>query len=77
MSDRDWDWLIDDYERGTVFITDDPSGSQRPIIEGITQWQAMRIIRFHNRRVNGLKKEIADQVYRKRVARQKVDEFHA
>ena len=41
-----WTWLYDDYDAGTVFITDDPQGVQTPLVQGITKEEAERIIRL-------------------------------
>lgn len=57
----EWTWLYEDYgsdfedERpGTVFITDDPVGSQRSIVGGITPEFAALIVNAHNAVINGL-----------------------
>jgi hypothetical protein len=36
--------LIDSYELGTLFLTDDASGSQEPIVDGLTKDQADRLL---------------------------------
>jgi hypothetical protein len=49
---RPWKWLYDDYEAGTVFITDDPTGEQRPIIaQSFDRRTANLIVEAHNARL--------------------------
>jgi hypothetical protein len=43
-----WSYLYDDYEAGTVFVTDDQTGEQIPLIEDITEGEAMRLVSAHN-----------------------------
>ena len=44
----EWVWLIDEYRAGTVFITDDPTGKQGAIAEGLRETVADRIVKAHN-----------------------------
>jgi len=43
-----WSWLIDSYDDGTAFITDDPHGSQAPIVDGLRRNVARAIVNAHN-----------------------------
>ena len=54
---RQWRVLIDDYSTGTLFITDDPKDSQRPIAEGLSEKQAEAIVKAHNSALAAMTKE--------------------
>ena len=38
-----WTYLIDDYELGTMFVTNDPRNEQRPVAQGIWRTDAAYI----------------------------------
>ena len=38
-----WTYLIDDYELGTMFVTNDPKNEQRPVAQGIWRTDAAYI----------------------------------
>ena len=53
-TEAEWTWLNDDYRAGTVFITDDPTGEQGAIAEGLRETVADRIVNAHNAVVRAL-----------------------
>jgi hypothetical protein len=54
MIDGEWTWLYDDYADGSAFITDDPIGSQSPIVEGLDPMKATQIVAAHNMLVRAI-----------------------
>lgn len=49
---RLWAALYDDYDSGSMFITDDPTGMQTPLVEDLQAGEALRLVEEHNRSVN-------------------------
>lgn len=51
----EWTWLYDSYEAGTVFITDDPEDTQRPLFaQSFDERTARLIVDSHNAVVRDL-----------------------
>ncbi len=45
-----WSALIDNYERGHMFVTNDTRGKQRPLASGVSYEDAVLITESHNDR---------------------------
>lgn len=57
-----WTFLVDDYDAGTVFITDDQMGSQRCIAAGLGLSLATNIVAAHNAALAAYRAELAAAV---------------
>lgn len=58
----EWTWLIDSYDEGTAFVTDDAEDTQRPIAAGLSPDMARGIVEDHNAVVRELSRAASPSV---------------